>query len=122
MVDDLQNRKYGFLFRTSSLRKARLNELIMMEDFIKAADEIVASGRSINDIDIYNIAKSLYFPMLKNHLSDGFKEDYKSRFGTSAYKEWSHRYRIFGQATKSFSEDLFDDKEQWKKDFEEYCS
>lgn len=121
-MNNAKNNKYGFLFRRSALRKARLSQLIVTEEFIKAADDFVANGRKINDIDIYNISKSLFFPLLKEHLSEGFKEEYKSKYGNAAYKEWSRRYRVFGQATKSFSEDLFHGEERWKDDFEEYLS
>lgn len=122
IVDNEQNRKYGYLFKETSLRKARLNQLIVTDEFIKAADDIILSGRTIKDVDIYNIAKSLFFPMYKEHLTEGFKEDYKLKHGNAAYKEWSHRYRIFGQSTKAFSVDLYGNEEQWKKDFAEYLS
>lgn len=115
-----QDRKYGYLFRTTSLRQARLNELIVTDDFIKAADAIIESGRSITDIDIYNIAKSVFFPMHKQYLTEGFKDAYKNEYGSEAYREWSHRYRIFGHSTKAFSIDLFGSSEQWEKDFQEY--
>lgn len=121
-MNDTQSRKYGYLFRKTSLRQARLNQLIVTEDFIKAADAIVNSGRAIEDIDIYNIAKSVFFPMHKDFLTDGFKADYKSKFGSDAYKDWSYRYRVFGQATKAFSADLFGSEERWKSEFEEFLA
>ncbi len=117
-----QNRKYGYLFRTTSLRQARLNQLIVTDGFIKAADAIIGSGRTIEDIDIYNIAKALFFPMHKEFLTEGFKEDYKLKFGNAAYKDWSHLYRVFGQSTKAFSVDLFGSEDKWKADFEDYLA
>lgn len=121
-MNNEQNRKYGYLFRTTSLRQARLNQLIVTDEFIKAADDIVNSGRAIEDIDIYNISKSLFFPMHKEFLTKGFKEDYKLKYGNSAYKNWSYRYRIFGQSTKAFSVDLYGTEDKWKADFEEYIA
>lgn len=120
IIKNICGRKYGYLFKTTALRKSRLNQLIETDDFIKAADDIVRSGRAIEDIDIYNIAKSLFFPMYKEHLTEGFKEDYKSKFGSAAYKGWSYRYRVFGQSTKTFSVDLFGTEEHWKSEFEDY--
>lgn len=120
ILENTQSRKYGYLFRTTALRQARLNELIVTDEFISAADAIIKDGRNITDVDIYNIAKAVFFPMYKDHLTKGFKESYKQQFGAAAYKEWSHKYRVFGQSTKAFSIDLFGNNGQWEKDFQEY--
>lgn len=111
---------YGFLFKKSSLSKARLTTLLHHEDFILKANEVMDKGNGLEDLDIYNIVKMIYFPMLKDFQTDGFKEDYKNKYGNEAYHEWSARYRIFGQATKKFSEDLFGNKSYWEKEFEDY--
>ena len=110
---------YGFLFKKSSLPKADLNALLTVEDFVTKANEIVAKGSGIEDCDIYNITKSLYFPMLKDFETDGFKEKYKQQYGSEKYKEWSYRFKIVGNATKRFSKILFG-SDKWKEDFNEY--
>lgn len=110
---------YGFLFKKSSLPKADLNALLTVEDFVTKANEIVAKGSGIEDCDIYNITKSLYFPMLKDFETDGFKEKYKQQYGSEKYKEWSYRFKIVENATKRFSKILFG-ADKWKEDFNEY--
>lgn len=113
-------KKYGYLFKNTKLRKARLAGLIVTEEFEKAADAIVKSGREITDIDIYNIAKSLFFPMYKQRITEGFKESYKQQFGTAAYREWSHKFREYKQAPRAFSVDLFGSDKQWEDDFRQW--
>lgn len=110
---------YGFLFKKSSLPKSDLNALLTIEDFVSKANEIVAKGSGIEDDDIYNIVKSLYFPMLKDFETVGFKESYKQEHGTEMYKSWSYRFKILGNATKRFSK-VLTGSDEWKRDFEKY--
>lgn len=112
--------KYGFLFKKSSLPKSHLNNLLQIEDFVKAADNVIANGKGIEDSDIYNIATSIYFPMLYDHQTEGFKEVYKAENGSAKYKEWSFKYRVIGQAVKSFSKVLYGNAERWKEDYAQF--
>ncbi len=120
-VYKVQN-NYGFLFKKSSLPKSDLDKLLRFDDFIDEANKVLANGRGVEDIDIYNIAKSIYFPMLKNHQTDGFKETYKIENGAPKYKEWSFKFRIFGNAAKSFSKVLFGSTEHLMNDYLIYCN
>ena len=113
---------YGFLFKKSSLPKSDLNNLLQFDDFIKEADKVLENGKGIEDVDIYNIAKKIYFPMLRDHQTDGFKEAYKAANGAPKYKEWSFKFRTFGNAVKSFSKVLFGSTEQFQNDYIAYCA
>lgn len=110
---------FGFLFKKSSLPKSNLNALLSVEDFIIKANEVLANGKGIEDIDIYNIVKGLYFPMLKDFETEGFKSEYKLKFGSNKYKEWSFKFSILGGATRKFSKVLFGSN-QWESDYIKY--
>ena len=113
---------YGFLFKKSILPKADLSGILQFDDFIQKMDEVMNDGKGIEDTDIYNIAKSLYFPMLKNHQTEGFKKIYKEEFGTEKYREWSYRFRIIGRSTKAFAKALYGDLSKYESDYQEYLN
>lgn len=113
---------YGFLFKKSTLPKSNLSGMLKFEDFIQKMDEIMIVGKGIEDVDIYNITIGLYFPMLKNHQTEGFKEKYKMEFGTDKYKEWSYRFRIIGRSAKAFAKALYGDLSKYESDYLEYLS
>lgn len=113
---------YGFLFKKSTLPKANLSGMLQFEDFVQKMDEIMSTGKGIEDVDIYNITIGLYFPMLKNHQTEGFKEVYKAEFGTEKYKEWSYRFRIIGLSAKAFSKALYGDLSKYESDYHEFLS
>lgn len=113
---------YGFLFKKSSLPKSDLNNLLQFDDFVEAANKIMDNGKGIEDTDIYCIVKDIYFPMLKNHQKEGFKELYKAENGAPKYKEWSFKFRTFGNAIKVFSKTLFGSTDQFKADYITYCN
>lgn len=98
---------YGFLFKKSTLPKSDLDKLLQFKDFVNAANLIIAKGKGIEDSDIYEIVKGIYFPMLSNHQSEGFKDSYKAEYGAPKYKEWSFKFRTFGNAAKAFSKALY---------------
>ena len=92
---------YGFLFKKSSLPKVDLNSLLLIDDFVKEADLIMAKGKGIEDNDIYDIVKRLYFPKLKSG----------ERSGTA---------RRLNKAIRHFSSVLFGDESAWEKDYENF--
>lgn len=110
---------FGFLFKKSSLPKSNLNALLSIEEFVSSANEVIAKGKGIEDADIYNIVKGLYFPMLKDFETNGFKEDFKRKYGSDKYKEWSHKFRTLGSATRSFSKALYGG-DQWSEDYNKF--
>lgn len=111
--------KYGFLFKKSLLNKANLYDLLFLPDFILEIEKIIDKGKGLEDEDIYNIVKNLYFPMLKDHETEGFKIAYKQKHGAGSYKEWSYKFRILGRATRKFSETLFG-CDKWHDEYEAY--
>lgn len=111
---------FGFLFKKSSLPKSSINLLLQYDDFVKEANDIMSKGHGIEDIDLYSIVKKIYFPMMEDLQKEGFKENYKKRFGSSGYKEWSSKYKIFGDAIRGFSKALFGSTERWKNDYLDY--
>lgn len=123
--DDSMNEtknSYGFLFKKSALPNASLSGMLQFEDFVQKMDEIMSAGKGIEDADIYNITIGLYFPMLKNHQTEGFKEAYKTEFGTEKYKEWSYRFRVIGRSAKAFSKALYGDLSKYESDYIEFLS
>lgn len=120
-MDEIKN-SYGFLFKKSTLPKANLSGMLQFEDFVQKMDEVLSIGKGIEDTDIYSITIGLYFPMLKSHQTEGFKEEYKAEFGTDKYKEWSYRFRIIGMAAKAFSKALYGDVSKYESDYQEYLS
>lgn len=113
---------YGFLFKKSTLPNANISNMLQFEDFVQKMDEIMSIGKGIEDADIYNITISLYFPMLKNHQTEGFKEAYKAEFGCKKYKEWSYRFRTIGRSAKAFAKSLYGDLERFESDYQDYLN
>lgn len=113
---------YGFLFKKSQLPKSNLSWMLQFDDFVQKMDEIMRAGKGIEDMDIYNISIGLYFPMLKDHQTEGFKEAYKAEFGSNKYREWSYRFRIIGRSTKNFAKALYGDLSKYESDYQEYLS
>ncbi len=110
---------FGFLFKKSSLPKSDLNALLSVEEFVSKANAVIANGKGSEDIDIYNIVKGLYFPLLKDFETEGFKSEFKKKYGSDKYKEWSFRFRILGGATRKFSKVLFNE-DKWQDDYIKY--
>lgn len=119
-IDDAHSR-YGFLFKKSMLNKSKLYDLLFLPEFVQELDRVMEFGHGIEDVDIYNIVKKLYFPMLKNYQTEGFKQTFKLERGTQKYKIWSYHFRILGQATRKFSSDLFDE-DRWEQDFNTFMT
>ncbi|MBR4022681.1 MAG: hypothetical protein IKI94_08860 [Ruminococcus sp.] len=92
---------FGFLFKKSSLPKSDLDFLLSVEGFLSAAKAVIDEGKGIEDNDIYNIVKSLYFPKLKSN-------------------ERSSVALRLSKAVRRFSKVLFNDENAWKSDYEKY--
>lgn len=92
---------YGFLFKKSSLPKADLSSMLLLDEFTAEADIIMSKGKGITDEDIYNIVKKLYFPKLKAGERSGIA-------------------RRLNKAIRHFSLVLFGNEAAWEKEFEEY--
>lgn len=116
------NRRYGYLFQTTSLRKAPLDGLISTVAFVKAADNARKSGRKIDDLEVYNITKSVFFPVHKKYTKEGFNDEYKLKYGVDAYKDWKRLHRALGAATKAFCVDLYGTQDNWKSEYEEFLA
>lgn len=121
-MEDNKGYNYGFLFKKSNLPKYCLNDLLQLDDFIKEADKIMKNSEAFDDIAIYNIVKKIYFPMLKDCQTDGFKESYKAKYGGKEYRVWLHKFRKFREAARQFSEVLFGNTEQLESDYLAYCN
>lgn len=117
-----QEHSLGFLFKKSTLPKSKLNALLQHNEFVAIVDEAAKKGLTIDDLYIYTVVKDLYFPMLRDFKTAGFKETYKATYGTAAYKVWSHKFATFGDAVKKFSKDIFNDPEHWKSEFDSYIT
>lgn len=92
---------YGYLFKKTTLPKASLNSLFRVEGFVSELDKINNKGKSINDSDIYNVAKKMYFPKRANG-------------------ERSGSAKILYDAVRRFSKVLETDENAWKQEFMEY--
>ena len=114
-----KNYNHGFMFRDLSLPKVDLDYLLKLPEFVNQIDLLLYNNEVVDDVAVYNVVKSIYFPMQKCFDSDGFKSKYKEDNGTLAYKEWSMRYRVFGRATRRFSKSIFG-YDKWEEDYKEY--
>ncbi len=113
---------YGFLFKKSSLPKANLHDLLQLDDFVKILNEFMEQSKEINDATIYDIVTTLYFPMLKDHQTEGFKEQYKLQYGTDAYHKWSFEFRTIGKAARAFSKAMCGSLEKFQNDYLKFCN
>lgn len=91
---------YGFLFKKSALSKSDLKSLLFNTEFVFELDSLMDKGRGIEDVDIYNIVKKIYFPRLKAN-------------------ERSGEARHLNKAIRNFSKILFNDEYIWQKEYEE---
>lgn len=115
--------KYRFLFKKTNLPQSRLMGLLEDEKFKRRIDSLMDNRSEIDAHVIYELVKELFFPMLEASRQEGFKDGYKSRYGTDKYHEWSRQFRLYGQATRRFSAVLFGEEvQQWEKDFESYLT
>lgn len=91
---------YGFLFKKSALSKADLKSLLFNKEFVSELNALMDKGQGVEDTDIYNIVKKVYFPRLKAN-------------------ERSGEARHLNKAIRNFAKILFDDEFAWQKEYEE---
>lgn len=92
--------KYSFLLKETSLSKTDLKHLLLNKEFVSELNAIIAKNQRIEDVEIYNIAKKIYFSRLKE-------------------KDCSDEVRYLDRAVRHFSNILYQDEYSWKKECEE---
>ena len=108
------------VYTKTRLKKRRLEDLLLFEDFASVLRNKIFAKEDVSDIDIYNAASSIFFPLLKSFQSEGFKEGFRNTYGLEEYNELYFKYRKFGCAVRSFSKDLFENPDQWEEHYQEF--
>lgn len=92
---------YGFLFKKTVLPPIYLGTLLDMDEFLSEINYLIENNRSIEDEDIYEILKHIYFPKHRN-------------------QERSPEIKAMHQAIRRLSQKIYGDVGAWKSDFYEY--
>lgn len=110
--------KYWRLLRSkTNLNKHCIYNLLFIKEFVDILDDI-RTKKKIEDDDIYEAAKKVFFPRLKEFNSvENFKDWYVETYGREAYRTCSYLYTKTREAVRTFAKELSRD---WQQEYEEW--